>query len=142
MKVLSVTPILNVSDMANSFAWFAKLGWNAQLKWRDESENADAITFGSVVADDGEIFLCHNGQGGRGRGPATVTGGPDGDQTSDQGVWLSIFVDDVEAMHQRCLTAGLDITYPPNNEAWGVREMHVRHPDGHVLRIGTAIGEA
>jgi len=24
----------------------------------------------------------------------------------------------------------------------GVREMHVRHPDGHVLRIGTGIEEA
>ena len=24
---------------------------------------------------------------------------------------------------------------PPTNEPWGVREMHVRHPDGHVFRI-------
>jgi hypothetical protein len=26
------------------------------------------------------------------------------------------------------------------NEPWGVREMHVRHPDGHVFRIGRALG--
>ena len=24
---------------------------------------------------------------------------------------------------------------PPTDEPWGVREMHVRHPDGHVFRI-------
>jgi hypothetical protein len=23
---------------------------------------------------------------------------------------------------------------------WGVREMHVRHPDGHVFRISQGIG--
>jgi hypothetical protein len=24
---------------------------------------------------------------------------------------------------------------------WGVREMHVRHPDGHVFRVSQGIGE-
>jgi hypothetical protein len=24
---------------------------------------------------------------------------------------------------------------------WGVREMHVRHPDGHVFRISKGLGE-
>ena len=28
---------------------------------------------------------------------------------------------------------------PPRDEAWGVREMHVRHPDGHVLRISHSL---
>ena len=34
-------------------------------------------------------------------------------------------------------SAGLEITYPPTKMAWGVREMHVRHRDGHVFRIST-----
>ena len=25
-------------------------------------------------------------------------------------------------------------TWPPTDEPWGVRELHVRHPDGHVFR--------
>jgi uncharacterized glyoxalase superfamily protein PhnB len=33
---------------------------------------------------------------------------------------------------------GLEITFPPTDEPWGVREMHVRHPDGHVFRISRA----
>ena len=29
----------------------------------------------------------------------------------------------------------VEVTYPPTDEPWNVREMHVRHPDGHVFRI-------
>jgi hypothetical protein len=29
---------------------------------------------------------------------------------------------------------------PPTDEPWGVREMHVRHPDGHVFRISKGLG--
>ena len=48
---------------------------------------------------------------------------------------MSIWVDDVDAIHRHCLEQGIEITWPPTDEPWGVREMHVRHPDGHVLRI-------
>ena len=27
----------------------------------------------------------------------------------------------------------------PTDMSWGVREMHVRHPDGHVFRVGTSL---
>ena len=67
MRVDQVVPILNVSDVRGSFAWFGKLGW-----------------------------------------------------------------------HARCLAEGLEVTYPPTDEPWGMREMPIRHPDGHVLRIGRA----
>ena len=52
---------------------------------------------------------------------------------------MSIWVDDVDAVHERCVAAGLEVTFPPTDEPWNVREMHVRHPDGHVLRISCAI---
>ena len=52
----------------------------------------------------------------------------------------ALWVDDVDAVHERCTAEGLEITYPPTNEPWGVREMHVRHPDGHVFRISRALG--
>jgi uncharacterized glyoxalase superfamily protein PhnB len=50
---------------------------------------------------------------------------------------MSIWVDDVDTIHQRCVSEGLDITHPPTDEPWGVREFHIRHPDGHVFRIST-----
>jgi uncharacterized glyoxalase superfamily protein PhnB len=51
---------------------------------------------------------------------------------------MSIWVDDVDAVHERALGAGLEITHPPTDEPWNVREFHVRHPDGHVFRISRA----
>ena len=49
----------------------------------------------------------------------------------------SIFVDDVDAVYARCRREGLEVTREPVDEVWGVREFHVRHPDGHIFRIGT-----
>ena len=57
----------------------------------------------------------------------------------DQGTWVSIWVDDVDRVHKRCLDKHLEVTYPPTDEPWGVREMHVRHPDGHVFRISQSV---
>jgi hypothetical protein len=75
---------------------------------------------------------------GRGRSAAKMTFGPEGDQDGDKGVWMSIWVDDVDAVYQHCLSKGLEITWPPTDMPWNVREMHLRHPDGHVFRITQA----
>jgi predicted enzyme related to lactoylglutathione lyase len=133
MKVEGITPILNVSDMAASFAWFEKWGWKKLWDW------GIPPTFGAVGASDVAIFLCHGAQGGRGKGTNTTTFTKDDDEVADKGVWMSVFVDDVDAVHKQCVAAGLDVTFPPTNMPWNVREMHVRHPDGHVFRVGTGV---
>ncbi len=127
MIAKAVTPILNVSDIQQSFAWFAKLGWQKGFDW------GSPPTFGSVCSGKCEIFLCLGAQGGRGKSNLATT--KDSGEMADKGVWMSIWVDDVDAVHRHCLEQGLEITYPPTDEPWGVREMHVRHPDGHVFRI-------
>lgn len=133
LQAKAITPILNVSDMQESFAWFEKLGWAKGWDW------GTPPTFGGVCSGNCEIFLCLNGQGGRGRSERTKTFGPDGDEAADKGVWMSIWVDNVDALHERCIAEGLEIAWPPTNMPWNVREMHVRHPDGHVFRISQAI---
>ena len=135
MTVEQVVPILNVTDVEASVAWFGKLGWNKGFDWRGTP--GGPVDFGAVTAGDNEIFLCRDGQGGRGRGDNRSTGAG-GDQEADKGVWVAIWVDDVDAVHERALAAGLEITHPPTDEPWNVREFHVRHPDGHVLRISRA----
>jgi len=133
MDAKKLTPILNVSDIQQSFAWFEKFGWKKAWDW------GSPPSFGGVCAGDCEIFLCENGQGGRGKSAVKMTFGPEGDETADKGVWMSIWVDDVDAIHQRCVQQGLEITWPPTDMAWNVREMHVRHPDGHVFRVSQGI---
>jgi catechol 2,3-dioxygenase-like lactoylglutathione lyase family enzyme len=131
MLAKGLTPILNVSNIVDSFAWFEKLGWTKGWDW------GTPPTFGGVCSGHCEIFLCQNAQGGRGKSDQPTTQ----DDSLDKGVWMSIWVDDVDAVHQRCLAQGLEVTMPPTDEPWGVREMHVRHPDGHVFRISKGLGE-
>ena len=47
-------------------------------------------------------LVCPNHS--RGKGPNQSTFGPDGNETSDKGVWMSIWVDNVDAVHERCVT--------------------------------------
>ena len=116
MHVDAVVPILNVSSLPESFAWFEELGWIRKWDW---SINGGEPTFGAVGSDNFEICLCRDGQGGRG----------------ENGVWMAIWTHDVDSIYNRCQQQGLEVLRPPQDESWGVREMHVRHPDGHVLRV-------
>ena len=130
-----LTPILNVSDIVASFEWFEKLGWEKSWDW------GDPPTFGGVCSGECQIFLCQGGQGGRGKSDRKMTFGDDGSDEEEKGVWMSIWVDDVDTIYEHCLKQGLDVTWPPTDMEWNVREMHVRHPDGHVFRISRGIEE-
>src|SRR5919204_5300109 len=99
MNAKHVTPILNVTDMAQSFAWFEKWGWKKLWDW------GTPPSFGAVGSGECEVFLCQGGQGSRGRGANTSTFGTGGDQTSDKGAWMSVFVDDVDAVYKQCVAA-------------------------------------
>jgi hypothetical protein len=128
-----LTPILNVSSFSESVTWFEKLGWTKAWDW------GDPPGFGGVCSGACEIFLCENGQGGRGKSSSKMTFGQDGEETRDKGVWMSIWVEDVDVIHQHCLKNNIEVTWPPTNMPWGVRELHVRHPDGHVFRISQSL---
>ena len=92
-------PILNVSDIRESFAWFEKLGWKKGWDW------GDPPCFGGVCSGECEIFLCENAQGGRGKSDIKMTFGPDGDETGDKGVWMSI--ENVDAVYDHCVAQAL-----------------------------------
>ena len=135
MQPKRITPILNVTNIQESFSWFEKLGWEKSWAWGDPPD------FGGICAGSCEIFLCENAQGGRGRSAIAETFGPEGNDAEDKGVWILVWVDDVDDIHRRCMDRGLEVTWPPTDMPWNVREMHVRHPDGHVFRISKQIEE-
>lgn len=133
MEAKRITPILNVSSLEQTFIWFEKLGWRKGWDW------GSPATFGGVFSGNCEIFLCLDAQGGRGKGDNTGTFDEEGGETADKGVWMSIWVDDVDAVQDRCFDQGLDVLHEAEDMPWGAREMHVRHPDGHVFRISQGI---
>lgn len=121
MTVRSVRPILNVSNVRESLAWFERLGWKTTFVWEADVDEDGEPSFGGIGSGgEVEIFLCRNGQG-------------------ERGTWMSWFLDDlaeVDRMHARAAELGLDVLQPPVDEPWGVREFHLRHPDGHTFRVG------
>ena len=133
MNPIGMTPILNVSNMEASFAWFEKLGW--KNLW----DHGEPPSFGAVGSGQFEIFLSLNGQGGRGKGANTATFGDGGSESADKGVWLQIFVKNVDKVYELAQANGIEVVHPPEDMEWGQRECHIRHPDGHVFRISQEI---
>lgn len=133
MKIQGLTPILNVSNIVETFEWFEKLGWQKGWDW------GDPPSFGAVCNGKYEIFLCQNGQGSRGGTMPQFVGD---DETG--GVWMSWWLESpaaVDEAYQLATQQGLIVTMPPTDEPWNVREFHLRHPDGHMFRVGAGLEE-
>src|SRR5258708_6774887 len=77
MQARQSIPILNVSSLVDSFEWFARLGWVKKWDWQVVDGPA---TFGAVGSGQCEVFLCLNGQGGRGTDGGIDCGG--------EGAWV------------------------------------------------------
>jgi len=106
MDAKCINPILNVSDISASFAWFEKWGSKKLWDWRTPP------TLGAVGSGECEIFVCQGCQGGRGKGVNTSTFGPNGDEESEKGVWMAVFVNDVDDVYTQSVAAGLEVTSP------------------------------
>ena len=132
--IRGVTPILNVSHVPSSIEWFEGLGWRRGFTWNDGgviggAELKDAhgeAHFGSVCAVNAQIFLCKDGQGGKG----------------ESGMWISWWIENkgsLDRLYDEVVRGGHEVTRPIADEPWGVREFHLRHPDGHTFRISSGI---
>ncbi|MEM6333253.1 MAG: VOC family protein [Planctomycetota bacterium] len=51
---------------------------------------------------------------------------------------MSLWVEDVDALHEEYTRRGAIIRQAPHNFPWGLREMNVADPDGHRFRCGSA----
>lgn len=112
-------PILNVKDLGASMDYYVqKLGFEKKWDWGDPPD------FGCVGRGKVEIFLCQGCQG-------------------QPGMWMSIFMDDVDALYKEYKKSGATILDPPTNYPWQTREMLVEDLDGHRFRMsGTPTGAA
>jgi catechol 2,3-dioxygenase-like lactoylglutathione lyase family enzyme len=108
-----VVPILNVKNFAASMDYYVgKLGFRQKWDW------GNPPTFGCVTRGKVDVFLCEGAQG-------------------QAGMWMSIFMDDVDALYEEYKRSGAIIRLPPTNMPWGTREMNVQDPDGHHFRMGS-----
>ncbi len=107
-----VVPILVVRDVPAAIDYYVgKLGFEKKWEWGDPPD------FACVARDQVELFLS-----------LTTKTVP----TS----WISIFVQDVDALHDAYKATGAIIREPPANYPWGLREMTVEDLDGNRMRMG------
>ena len=103
-------PILRIEDMSRSLQYYVDVLGFTNAPWGNEH-------FTAVSRDKAGIYLCHGGQG-------------------QLGTWAWIGVSDVATLYGEYRDSGADIRLPPTNYQWAY-EMHVRDPDGHILRFGS-----
>ena len=112
MRFHSHVPIFSVKSVPASIEHYVNvLGFEKAWDW------GEPPTFGCVCRDEVSIFFCEGGQG-------------------QPGMWISIFVDDVDELYKEYQASGANIRQPPTTFEWRMREMNVEDPDGHRLRIG------
>ncbi|GAA4083915.1 VOC family protein [Mucilaginibacter panaciglaebae] len=112
MKIESVIPILYSDDVKRSIAYYTDvLGFEEHWSWDEEP------SFGGVVDGNTAIFFCKGNQG-------------------HKGTWLAINVDNVDEYFETIKSKGALILSEPDTKPWFMREMLVKDPDGHILRIG------
>ncbi len=109
-KFEGAAPILSVRDMSASVRYYVNV-----LGFRNADWGSDDFT--SVNRDGAGIYLCRDAQG-------------------CPGTWAWIGVDDVTALYQEYSASGATIRGAPRNYPWAL-EIHVRDPNGHVLRFGS-----
>ena len=106
---------LGVTDMAASWRFYAALGF-------DVAHGGPDAPFTSFAVGSGFLNLQLV--------PATQTG------------WgrFIVHVDDVDAVHERALAAGLSPTMAPADAPWGERYFHIDDPDGHEVSFARPLG--
>ncbi len=113
-----INPILCVRDVAQSIGYYTSiLGFRTEFSW------GDPAVFAGVTRDGVQVMFCREGQG-------------------NPGTWLTIWVDNVDALYQEFVSSEADIRQPPIDLPWGVREMNVADPDQHRIRFSTQTGRA
>ena len=133
MLVHGLTPILSVSNLAESFEWFEKLGWKKHWDW------GTPPSFGAVINGKCEIFLCLNCQGAQSKKNLQSV-----HYDEMGGSWMTWWLEspaEVDKAYQQAIKNGITVGDPPMDMSWNVRECLIRHPDGHVFRLSSGLEE-
>jgi uncharacterized glyoxalase superfamily protein PhnB len=121
-----VRPILCVESVARSIAYYVGcLGFHRGWAWSDETQRflqpgeSGSPTFALVGRGQVQLMLSQKSQGA-------------------PGMWLHLDVhtaEHLDALYEEWQRMEALIVEPPSCRAWGMVEMRVRDPDGHVLRV-------
>jgi catechol 2,3-dioxygenase-like lactoylglutathione lyase family enzyme len=110
-------PILPVSDLMRSVAWYERLGFQVGFLYQDDG-------YAILLFDGVELHLAEN--------PA-IAG-----TLSMSGVYLR--VPDADAVHARWMAMGIREVASLEDKPYGIREFATEDLDGNLWRVGANIG--
>ncbi|MET9104220.1 VOC family protein [Streptomyces antibioticus] len=120
MQITASTVSLTVDDVAASQQFFiTHLGY---------TEQAAADGFASLAREDGAVDIVLLARG------TQVLPADQRDQRAG-GLILAFTVTDVRAEEKRLIAAGVEITMPLREEAWGERLFQITDPNGVIVQF-------
>ena len=112
----AVYPTFAVPDVEETCTWYVeKLGFTIRFYF------GDPPTHGAILFGDACVHFWQ--------------GTP---QLNEN--WLYFDIDNLDAMYERAKSAGVEITRPPENYPWGMREFNAVDLNGYNLRFGQHLG--
>jgi uncharacterized glyoxalase superfamily protein PhnB len=110
-------PVLHVSDSKQAESFYGpKLGFTLTFAYRPDETRADPCYMG--FSRDGVLIHVSSFSGDGASG----------------GV-VSLFLDEIDALHRELVAKGVQIALEPTDQTWGNREMYVRDPDNNCIRF-------
>ena len=106
---------LGVTDMAASCAFYAALGFD--LAYGGPGAPFSSFRVGPTYLNLQLVDMVETGWGR-----------------------FIVHVDDVDAVHQRAVDAGLSPKMAPSDAPWGERYFHIDDPDGHEVSLARPLG--
>ena len=125
LRLRSVTPNFTVNDIQASVAWYRDvLGFYVAQEHERDGKLAAASVRGGAV----EIFLTQDDFAkGRDR---------------NKGVAFRLYCttgQDIDELAEAITGRGGELSQPPTDQSWGVRDFAVTDPDGFQITISTAL---
>lgn len=115
---LSARPHLEVLNVVESIAFYkAAFGFEVVMMTEEEIPSQAIVGVGSVML----TFI-------RAVAPRTLTIAA-----------CFIDVEGIDELYERCLASGHEVKSPPTDRPWGIRDLVVIDPDGHLIAFGERI---
>jgi PhnB protein len=125
----TITPQLTVRGVSEAVAFYEK-AFGASELYRNLAPDGKSVMHAELALGDSRFFL-HD------EFPEHGEYSPiDGQVT---GVVLHLYVDDVDALYERAVAAGVTVLFPLQDCFWGDRYAIVRDPFGHRWSMATRI---
>lgn len=125
-------PYLVVSDGAAAIDFY-KQAFGAVELVRHPAPGTDKLMHAHLVIHGGHLMLCDDfsqTMGGKSETPESLGGSP---------VTFHIHTDNADAVWEKAIAAGAQVTMPIADQFWGDRYGQLRDPFGHKWSIGQTL---